>query len=129
MLGVDDEQLAVGASYVGEQGLATARGVDAAEHVAAQGGRGTSTSVFADWPHERYPVYGKTGTAQRDGRPDQSWYAAYVDHPTKPVVVVVTTETGGFGAESAAPIAGEIMKAYYRLGDSVQLAAGESATR
>lgn len=90
---------------------------------------GTSTQVFANWPTNTHPLYGKTGTAQRDGRPDQSWYAVYVDHPTRPIVVVVTTETGGFGAESAAPIAAEILKAWYRLGSDVEVAAGDSATR
>lgn len=90
---------------------------------------GTSTEVFANWPADRFPLYGKTGTAQRTGRPDQSWYAAYVDHPTRPIVVAVTTETGGFGAQSAAPIAAEMLKAWYRLGSDVEVSAGDSATR
>jgi penicillin-binding protein 2 len=50
-------------------------------------------------------MYGKTGTAERGLDPDQSWYAVYVDHPTKPIVVVTTVERGGFGAETAAPAA------------------------
>ena len=29
----------------------------------------------------RYPVYGKTGTAERGAEPDQSWYACYVADP------------------------------------------------
>ena len=28
-----------------------------------------------------YPVYGKTGTAEREPNPDQSWYACFVDGP------------------------------------------------
>lgn len=75
---------------------------------AAQGSSGTSTDVFADWPHDRYPVYGKTGTAVRtlrEGKFDQSWYAAYVPDPERPIVVVVTVEKGGYGADTAAPIA------------------------
>ena len=48
------------------------------------------------------PVYGKTGTAERGARRDQSWYVAYV--PTRrPIVVAATVEEGGFGAEVAAP--------------------------
>ena len=44
-------------------------------------------------------LYGKTGTAERQPNPDQSWYACYVDDPLKPIVVVTTIERGGFGAE------------------------------
>ena len=65
---------------------------------AASADGGTSTDVFKGFP---YPVYGKTGTAERAPNPDQSWYAAYVPHPTRPIVVVTTIEKGGFGAETA----------------------------
>jgi penicillin-binding protein 2 len=69
---------------------------------AAMEPRGTSADIFSGY---RWPVYGKTGTAERAPAPDQSWYAVYVDHPTKPIVVVTTIERGGFGAETAAPAA------------------------
>ena len=62
-------------------------------------------------------VYGKTGTAERQPNPDQSWYACYVDHPTKPIVVVVTVEEGGFGAETAAPAARLILDEWFDLRD------------
>ena len=29
---------------------------------------GTSTGVFEGWNHDRFPVFGKTGTAQRTGK-------------------------------------------------------------
>ena len=38
---------------------------------------GTSTPVFAGWPHDRLPLYGKTGTAETP-QGDQSWYVAIV---------------------------------------------------
>ncbi len=94
---------------------------------AANGDRGTSKAVFANWPKDRFPVYGKTGTAETP-KGDQSWYAAYVPHPTKPIVVVVTVERGGFGAEKAAPIAAEMMKQWFNLQD-VEVAAGDSKDR
>jgi penicillin-binding protein 2 len=71
-------------------------------HRAATESGGTSADIFKNYP---YPIYGKTGTAERGLDPDQSWYAVYVDHPTKPIVVVTTVERGGFGAETAAPAA------------------------
>jgi hypothetical protein len=39
----------------------------------------------------------------------------------------VTVERGGFGAEKAAPIAAEMLKHWYRLGDT-EIAAGDSQT-
>jgi penicillin-binding protein 2 len=86
---------------------------------------GTSFDVFQDFP---YPVYGKTGTAERDPNPDQSWYAAYVDHPTRPIVVVTTIERGGFGAETAAPAARLILSEWFHLRDR-EFHAGASQTR
>ena len=43
--------------------------------------KGTSTDVFKGFPLK---VYGKTGTAERPGQADQSWYAAYVPAPDAP---------------------------------------------
>ncbi len=82
---------------------------------AAQGPEGTSTPVFEGWPHDRLPVYGKTGTAQRNGQADQSWYVAYVDHPTKPIVIAATVEQGGWGADRAAPITCRMLRAWFRV--------------
>ena len=81
--------------------------------MAASAPGGTSTDVFAGWPHDRYPVYGKTGTAQRPPKQDQSWYVAYVPDKKRPIVVAVTVEEGGFGAETAAPIARLLLAQYY----------------
>jgi penicillin-binding protein 2 len=86
---------------------------------------GTSADVFAGFP---YPVHGKTGTAERAPNPDQSWYAAFVDDPVKPIVVVVTIEKGGFGAEAAAPAARLILSKWFGVRDD-EFHAGTSATR
>lgn len=89
---------------------------------------GTSYQVFENWPKDKYPVYGKTGTAQKQGKQDQSWYAVYVPHETKPLVVVVTVEDGGFGAETAAPIAAQMLAKYYGV-NNAEIKAGDSSTR
>ena len=86
---------------------------------------GTSADVMAGFP---YPVYGKTGTAERGLDPDQSWYACYVPDPVKPIVVVVTVEKGGFGAETAAPAARLILSKWFGVKDD-EFHAGTSATR
>lgn len=88
---------------------------------------GTSADVFSDWDQESYRLYGKTGTAERPPRADQSWYAAFVNDPRRPIVVVATVEDGGFGAESAAPVACEILSSWYR--QSASCAPGGSRTR
>jgi penicillin-binding protein 2 len=94
-------------------------------HDAAGAPGGTSYDVMKGFP---YPVYGKTGTAERYPNADQSWYACYVPDPAKPIVVVVTVEEGGFGAETAAPAARLILSKWFGVGDK-QFHAGTSATR
>ena len=68
------------------------------------------TTVFGGFPIQ---VAGKTGTAQRPPHADQSWYAVLAPYPTPRIVTVVTIEEGGFGAESAAPAALQILEAYF----------------
>ncbi len=96
-------------------------------HDAASVSGGTSADVFATWPQNRYPVYGKTGTAQHFGQQDQSWYVCYVPDPVKPILVVVTVEQGGFGALAAAPAAREILSQWF-FGKRGQFVAGNSRT-
>ena len=74
-------------------------------HQAASQSGGTSADVWSGWNQSANPVYGKTGTAERYGKEDQSWYMAYVADPKRPIVIAVTVEQGGFGAETAAPVA------------------------
>jgi penicillin-binding protein 2 len=96
-------------------------------HRAASEPGGTSADVFAGWPQDQYPVYGKTGTAQRGAKRDQSWYVAYVPDAKRPIVVAVTVEEGGFGAETAAPIARLLLSQYYH--QEKKVVQGSSQTR
>jgi penicillin-binding protein 2 len=89
---------------------------------------GTSYEVFKDgWNMKQHPVYGKTGTAQRGNDPDQAWYACWVMDKARPIVVVVTIEKGGFGAETAAPAARLILDQWFATGDH-EFHAGSSET-
>ena len=96
--------------------------------LAAATPEGTSGDVFAAWDHARYPLYGKTGTAERKPKRDQSWYVAYVPDPQRPIVVAVTVEEGGFGAAVAAPIACRMLAKWYRQ-DGSACAAGSAVAR
>ncbi|MFL5873712.1 MAG: penicillin-binding protein 2 [Solirubrobacterales bacterium] len=80
-------------------------------HLAAQEGEGTAAGVFGGFP---IPIAGKTGTAERPGHGDQSWFAALSPYPDPRIVTIATVEEGGFGAESAAPAVLDILEAIYR---------------
>jgi penicillin-binding protein 2 len=101
-------------------------------HLAASAPGGTSTDVFKGWPQSRYPIYGKTGTAQRVGRPnDQSWYVAYsydTSRPNgRPIVIACTVEDAGFGAEAAAPAVRLMLSKWFNV--KAKFVRGTSQTR
>lgn len=96
-------------------------------HEAASAPGGTSADVWAGWNQNAYPVYGKTGTAQHEGKEDQSWYMCYIGNSTRPIVIAVTVEQGGFGAETAAPIARLMAAKWY--GQKEKFIAGSSKTQ
>jgi penicillin-binding protein 2 len=79
-------------------------------HRAADEPGGTSYPVMGSFP---IPVAGKTGTAERQGQQDQSWYSVIAPYNDPQIVVTVTVERGGFGAETAAPMARAILERYF----------------
>ena len=96
---------------------------------AASSPGGTSADVFGNF-HEQ--VYGKTGTAQyitNGVEQDYAWYASFVPATatSKPIVVVVWVEQGGFGAAAAAPVAREILSQWF-FGSPGSYIAGSSQT-
>ena len=94
-------------------------------HQAAQGPGGTSEPVFGSFP---IPVAGKTGTAERPGHADQSWYAILAPYPNPRIVTVVTIEEGGFGAQAAAPAAHTILETYFHDQIAAENRAGAGET-
>jgi penicillin-binding protein 2 len=90
-------------------------------HAAAQEGDGTAAGVFGGFPID---IAGKTGTAQRPGHADQSWFAALSPYPNPRIVTIATVEEGGFGAESAAPVVLDILEAIYEKQASAVSSAG-----
>ncbi|HXW59225.1 MAG TPA: penicillin-binding transpeptidase domain-containing protein, partial [Solirubrobacteraceae bacterium] len=95
-------------------------------HDAASEPGGTSADVWAGWDQAEHPVYGKTGTAEVAGKENQSWYMCYVADPNRPIVIAVTVEQGGFGAETAAPIVRLIASKWF--GQPEKFVAGTSKT-
>ena len=93
-------------------------------HLAAQAPGGTSYPVFGNFP---IPMAGKTGTAERPPQGDQSWYMCVAPYPNPKIVVAATIEEGGFGVESAAPVAEHVLAAYYNEHPDEAKAAGGKA--
>jgi len=75
----------------------------------------------------RLAVAGKTGTAERGiGRADQAWYVALAPAADPEIVVAVTVERGGFGADTAAPIAARILEAHFSLKPTPMASRGQA---
>jgi penicillin-binding protein 2 len=79
---------------------------------------GTSYPIFGNFP---FSVAGKTGTAERGFTssglpiPDQAWYVVMAPADDPEIVVAVTIERGGFGADSAAPVAARILEKHFEV--------------
>lgn len=56
---------------------------------------------------------GKTGTAQAGEGDPHAWYAAYAPFEQPEIAVVVMIEHGGEGADVAAPLARQVLQAYF----------------
>jgi penicillin-binding protein 2 len=93
-------------------------------HDAAMSPGGTSYAVFGGYP---VPMAGKTGTAERPPNLDQSWYIALAPYPNPKYVVAVTLEEGGFGAETAAPAARQILNQLLGVNEAKVEAVGSTS--
>ncbi len=88
---------------------------------------GTSSDVMGNFPLH---VYGKTGTAElgnSSSSPEDAWYACYVPatETSKPIVIVVNVDKGGFGDVAAAPVARQILSQWF-LGKPGTFTSGSS---
>jgi penicillin-binding protein 2 len=93
-------------------------------HDAAMSPGGTSYAVFGGYP---VAMAGKTGTAERPPNLDQSWYIALAPYPNPKYVVAVTLEEGGFGAETAAPAARQILNQLLGVNEAKVEAVGSTS--
>jgi penicillin-binding protein 2 len=70
---------------------------------------GTAYSAFQGFPLSKYPIVGKTGTAQIGTSAfNDSWFISYGPTPDPRYVIAVYVQKAGHGGESAAPIARQI---------------------
>jgi penicillin-binding protein 2 len=72
---------------------------------------GTATRAFAGFPLNDFPIAGKTGTAQVNGKADTAVFTAFGPVPAPRYQVSVFLEESGFGATAAAPVARALFEA------------------
>jgi penicillin-binding protein 2 len=76
---------------------------------------GTAEFVFENSALQTIGVCGKTGTAQDEPRNSHAWFASYAPRTNPEVVVVVIVENAGEGSGVAAPIARQVLEAYFDM--------------
>ena len=96
-------------------------------HEAASQPGGTSAAVWAGRNQASAPGVRKDGhRLSTSAKEDQSWKVCDVGDPKRPIVIAVTVEQGGFGAETAAPIARLLAAQWF--GQAKKFVAGTSHT-
>jgi penicillin-binding protein 2 len=76
---------------------------------------GTASTAFSGFPLSTYPIAGKTGTAERPPFQSTSWFASFAPAGNPKYAVVVMVEQGGYGSQTAAPIARHIYEHLFGL--------------
>jgi penicillin-binding protein 2 len=71
---------------------------------------GTARHIFLGMPVK---VAGKTGTAETGNAKPDAWFAAYAPSDAPEIVVIVLVENIGQGSAVAAPIARNVIEAYF----------------
>jgi penicillin-binding protein 2 len=80
------------------------------------GANGTAHSSFAGFPLDRYPIAGKTGTAEiGDTDLNDAWFVSYGPADSPEYVIAVYLERAGHGGESAAPVARQIWEDIFNI--------------
>ena len=87
-------------------------------------GLGTAASAFVSFDLAAFPIVGKTGTAQVDGKADTSLFASYGPAASPKWVVTAVMEESGFGAEAA----GEVSRRVYEVLANQALTGAGTAT-
>ncbi|MDQ7791482.1 MAG: penicillin-binding protein 2 [Clostridia bacterium] len=73
---------------------------------------GTGFGVFWDFP---VPTAGKTGTAEVVGKDNNGIYVAFAPVENPEIAIAVIVENAGQGSATGAPVAKEMLKAYFDL--------------
>ena len=72
---------------------------------------------YGEWNFEGMDMYAKSGTAEVGSWNPDAWFVGFTDDEDAPYAFVVWVKDGGFGAETAAPIAARVIRS---LGSAVE---------
>ncbi|MDP9224576.1 MAG: penicillin-binding transpeptidase domain-containing protein, partial [Actinomycetota bacterium] len=87
---------------------------------------GTGYSAFAGFPLSKYPIAGKTGTAQIGTSVfNDSWFVSYGPTTDPRYVIAVYVQKAGHGGESAAPIARQIWESILGIDNNPKVTLGK----
>jgi penicillin-binding protein 2 len=78
-------------------------------------GDGTAHAAFSGFPLTQFPVAGKTGTAQVQGKDPTSLFASFAPANNPQFVVDAVMEESGYGADAAAPVVRRIYDGLFNL--------------
>ena len=95
------------------------------------GASGTARGTFAGFPLDRYPVAGKTGTAQLvsgDTSLNDAWFISYAPKDSPEYVIAVYVEQAGHGGTSAGPIARQIWEGIFGLDKKTEVQLGSDSS-
>ncbi len=84
-----------------------------AQVTTAPNGTAAGLSVAKPFAGETHSVAGKTGTAESDTKDPHAWFAAFSPAEGAKVAAVAMVEHGGEGGDVAAPIARQVIDAFY----------------
>ena len=73
---------------------------------------GTAGYIFQGLP---MAIAGKTSTVENPHGDDHGWFVAYAPYDKPTIAIAVVVEQGGYGSDSAAPIARKIIEAAFQL--------------
>jgi penicillin-binding protein 2 len=76
---------------------------------------GTGMGAFRGFPLDKYPVAGKTGTAQKPPYENNGVFACFAPADKPEIVIVVLVEQGGSGSGAAEPVARKMLETYFKI--------------
>ena len=95
------------------------------------GGDGTAVSTFAGFPLDRFPIAGKTGTAQigeSEADRNDAWFVSYGPIDSPQYVISVIIQDAGHGGTSAGPVARQIWEAIFDLDTNTDVRLGADSS-
>jgi penicillin-binding protein 2 len=86
---------------------------------------GTGMGAFRGFPLDKYPVAGKTGTAQKPPYENNGVFACFAPAKNPEIVIIVLVEQGGSGSGAAAPVARKMLETYFKVDTAPKPAAAK----